>query len=99
MITWSPHFNIQLSTSFSTTQEFMASEGIELNSPEEIVKDPYTENRKQPPRSYITPSDFDKLRQFLVMDRKVLRFYCVWDDRDAMFGEMRPFVSWSFPTA
>ena len=22
----------------------------------------------------------------------MLRFYCVWDDRDAMFGEMRPFV-------
>ena len=74
------------------TKEFMASEGIELNSPEEIAKDPYAESRKQPPRSYITPSDFDKLRQFLVMDRKVLRFYCVWDDRDSMFGEMRPFI-------
>ena len=74
----------------------MASEGIELNPAEEIARDPYTEGRKQPPRSYITPSDFDKLRQFLVMDRKVLRFYCVWDDRDNMFGEMRPFVSWRF---
>lgn len=70
----------------------MASEGILLNSPEEIVKDPYTENRKQPPRNYNTPSDFDKLNQFLVMDRKVLRFFCVWDDRDSMFGEMRPYV-------
>ena len=71
----------------------MASEGIELNPPEEMARDPYTEGRKQPPLSYTTPSDFDKLRQFLVMDRKVLRFYCVWDDRDCMFGEMRPFVS------
>ncbi|CAB3978488.1 EF-hand domain-containing 1-like [Paramuricea clavata] len=74
------------------TKEFMASEGIELNRPEEIARDPYTEGRKQPPRSYTTPSEFDKLRQFLVMDRKVLRFYCVWDDRDNMFGEMRPYI-------
>ena len=74
-------------------QEFMASEGIDLNPREECSKDPYNESRKQPPRSYNTPSDFDKLRQFLVMDRKVLRFYCVWDDRDSMFGEMKPNVS------
>ena len=26
------------------------------------------------------------------MDRKVLRFYAVWDDRDSMFGEMRKFI-------
>ena len=26
------------------------------------------------------------------MDRKVLRFYAIWDDRDQMFGEARPFV-------
>ena len=26
------------------------------------------------------------------MDRKVLRFFAVWDDRKAMFGESRPFV-------
>lgn len=26
------------------------------------------------------------------MDRKVLRFYCVWDDRDNMFGEINPYV-------
>ena len=43
-------------------------------------------------RTYKTPSDFDKLRQFLEMDRKVLRFFVVWDDRDSMFGEMRKFV-------
>ena len=43
-------------------------------------------------RTYKTPTDFDKLRQFLEMDRKVLRFYCVWDDRDKMFGQMRKFI-------
>ena len=71
----------------------MASEGIELNEPEIPNDDPYTESRKQPLRSYVTPSTFDKLKQFLELDRKVLRFYCVWDDRDSMFGEMRPCVS------
>jgi len=43
-------------------------------------------------RTYNTKTAFDKLKQFKELDRKVLRFYCVWDDRDAMFGEMRPFV-------
>ena len=34
----------------------------------------------------------DKLNKFLAHDRKVLRFFCVWDDREALFGENRPFV-------
>ena len=74
-------------------QEYLTSEGIELNDPEIPEQDPYAETRKQPLRSYKTPSDFDKLKQFLELDRKVLRFYCVWDDRDSMFGEIRPCVS------
>ena len=77
----------------SIYQEFMCSEGIELNSPEAAPIDPYTESRNKPPHVYKTPSGYDKLRQFLEMDRKVLRFYCVWDDRDSMFGEIRPYVS------
>ena len=71
----------------------MCSEGIELNSTEDHPKDPYMESRRQPKHTYTTPSDFDKLCQFLEMDRKVLKFYCLWDDRDSMFGEMRPYVS------
>ena len=39
-----------------------------------------------------TPSDFDKLKQFLTFDRRVLRFFSVWDDRDQLFGEKRRFV-------
>ena len=75
-------------------QDFLESEGIEVNSPEGYPLDPYIENRKEKSalRTYKTPSDFDKLRQFLEMDRKVLRFFVLWDDRDAMFGEMRKFV-------
>ncbi|XP_018117414.1 EF-hand domain (C-terminal) containing 1 L homeolog isoform X1 [Xenopus laevis] len=72
------------------TQEFLESEGIELNPPEGIPSDPYTELRRQPDRTFITPSDFDKLKQFITMDRKVLRFFAVWDDTDNMFGEKHP---------
>lgn len=31
----------------------------------------------------------DKLAQFLKNDRKVLLFYGYWDDREAMFGDIR----------
>lgn len=34
----------------------------------------------------------DKLRQFMDYSRKVLRFYCVWDDRDRLYGDRRPYV-------
>lgn len=36
-----------------------------------------------------TPFRKDKLAQFLKNDRKVLLFYGYWDDRDAMFGDLR----------
>ena len=34
----------------------------------------------------------DKLKKFLDNDRKVLRFFCVWDDREALYGDRRPYV-------
>jgi hypothetical protein len=34
----------------------------------------------------------DKREKFLANDGKVLRFFCVWDDRGALYGEKRPFV-------
>lgn len=74
------------------TRDFLESEGVILNNGESCPQDPYTESRKQPLRSYNTPSDFDKLKKFLEMDRKVLRFYAMWDDRDAMFGEIRKYL-------
>ncbi|XP_073481249.1 EF-hand domain-containing protein 1 isoform X1 [Aquarana catesbeiana] len=74
------------------TKDFLESEGIELNPMEGIPTDPYTELRKQPQRTYNTPSDFDRLKQFLTMDRKVLRFFSLWDDSDSMFGEARPVI-------
>ena len=87
---YSTDINGLLYTSF---QEFMHSEGIDLNEPESKPTDPYMESRHQPQYCYTTPSTYDKLRKFLELDRNVLRFYCVWDDRDNMFGEIKPYVS------
>ncbi|KAG2501001.1 hypothetical protein HYH03_000822 [Edaphochlamys debaryana] len=36
--------------------------------------------------------DGDKLRQFLENNKKVLRFWCVWDERQTMYGDRRPYV-------
>ncbi|XP_008498041.2 EF-hand domain-containing protein 1 [Calypte anna] len=74
------------------TQEFLESQGIELNPPEKMPIDPYTETRKAPVRKYVTPSDFDQLKQFLVYDKQVLRFYATWDDTKNMFGENLPYI-------
>ncbi|KFQ37188.1 EF-hand domain-containing protein 1, partial [Mesitornis unicolor] len=74
------------------TQVFLESQGIELNPPEEMPFDPYTEMHRMPIRKYITPSDFDQLKQFLTYDKQVLRFYAMWDDTNSMFGEIRPCI-------
>ncbi|NWR56230.1 EFHC1 protein, partial [Bucorvus abyssinicus] len=74
------------------TQVFLESQGIELNPPEKMVFDPYTELRRMPTHRYITPSDFDQRKQFLTYDKQVLRFYAMWDDSDNMFGEKRPCI-------
>jgi hypothetical protein len=36
--------------------------------------------------------DGDKLRQFLQFNKQVLRFWCIWDDRQSMYGDRRPYV-------
>ena len=76
------------------TTRWLESEGIIVNPPESVPRDPYIDSRKQAAelKTYKTKTDFDKLKQFLEMDRKVLRFFAVWDDRKAMFGESRPFI-------
>lgn len=65
-----------------------------MNPPEGCPTDPYIEGRKQKEalKTTKTPTDFDKLKQFMEMDRKVLRFFCVWDNTDEMYGERRKFI-------
>jgi hypothetical protein len=68
-------------------------EGIELGSPESEPVDPYQKRREEPPRVIFTAEKTDRLKRFLEYDRHVLRFFCLWDDRNNMFGELREFAS------
>ncbi|XP_073255064.1 EF-hand domain-containing family member C2-like [Porites lutea] len=74
------------------THNFLRKLGVRINNPEGIPSDPYTGHRKklvesmQPLRPY---EKEDSLKQFLQFDRNVLRFYCLWDDSDSMFGDAR----------
>ncbi|XP_039982124.1 EF-hand domain-containing protein 1 [Xiphias gladius] len=72
------------------TKGFMESEGMVLNDPEPTPVDPYSKRREIPQPYYKTPSEFDRMRQFLTMDRKVLRFFALWDYADSLYGETKP---------
>ncbi|XP_070705893.1 EF-hand domain-containing protein 1 [Pempheris klunzingeri] len=72
------------------TKEFMESEGIVLNDPEPIPVGPYDKSRKNLQPTHTTPSEFDRTHQFLAMDRKVLRFFALWNNADCLYGETRP---------
>lgn len=74
------------------SRQYMAEQGITINEAETSPPDPYTEKRNGPNRQTQQDIKTDNLKKFLQYDRNVLRFYCVWDDRDSMFGEMRPFI-------
>ncbi|XP_037068450.1 EF-hand domain-containing protein 1-like [Pollicipes pollicipes] len=77
------------------TRQLYESEGIDLRAADESTPDdPYIHDRKMRllPHTYVTPPQWDKLRQFLHMDRKVLRFYVVCDDRDELYGELRKYI-------
>ncbi|CAG5128078.1 unnamed protein product, partial [Candidula unifasciata] len=86
--------NFHITNCDKFTKDFLESEGIIVNEPESIPVDPYIVKRGEDSalRQYRTPFSFDKLKQFQELDHKVLRFYCMWDDRDTLFGELRPFI-------
>ncbi|XP_077366918.1 EF-hand domain-containing protein 1 isoform X1 [Festucalex cinctus] len=72
------------------TKDFMERQGIILNAPEEMPVDVYLQGRYKPPPTYTTPSEFDSRYQFLHMDRKVLRYFALWDDSESELGEILP---------
>jgi hypothetical protein len=76
-----------------TEHYLMETEGIVLNAPEAMPVDNYVLQRVRPARVHNFKGERnDRLRRFLENDRKVLRFFCIWDDRDSMYGELREFV-------
>ncbi|XP_036921627.1 EF-hand domain-containing family member C2 [Sturnira hondurensis] len=76
------------------TKNFLKNIGVKLNPPSQCPEDPYMKSRReilermQPLRPY---ESFDTLRQFLEYDRKVLRFFCLWDD-SSLFGDCRQLI-------
>ena len=75
------------------TEKYMLdTEGITLNPPEAMPVDLHQESRVRAQPRHNTKVNHDKLNSYLLNDRKVLRFYCIWDDRESMFGELREFV-------
>jgi len=78
------------------TRNYLTKAGTKVPAAEELEPaDPYFEHRKkeaatmQPHRPY---EKCDTLKQFLENDRKVLRFYCIWDNSAEMFGDVRELV-------
>jgi hypothetical protein len=66
---------------------------IQVNQPEDFPMDQFFEGRNKTRKNVAAKEKNDKLKKFLQNDRKVLRFYCLWDDRESMYGELREFVS------
>ncbi|KAG5459049.1 MAG: hypothetical protein BJ554DRAFT_611 [Olpidium bornovanus] len=76
----------------STKNYLLLNEGRTVGSPEPMPVDQYIQSRSRPHRIVRSTPPNDKLRRFLEHDRQVLRFFCSWDDRASMFGELRDFV-------
>eukprot|EP00003_Mantamonas_plastica_P028836 TRINITY_DN670_c0_g1_i1.p1 TRINITY_DN670_c0_g1~~TRINITY_DN670_c0_g1_i1.p1 ORF type:complete len:599 (-),score=239.10 TRINITY_DN670_c0_g1_i1:2801-4597(-) len=76
------------------TRTYCAEQGIDLNEAEDTPEDAYSSKRAIVEHSkrvsYAKPGR-DQLKKFLANDRKVLRFFCVWDDSSSLFGEKRKF--------
>jgi hypothetical protein len=69
--------------------------GIQVPANIEFPPDPYETHRKEilSRMKATRPSEANlTLKQFLENDRRVLRFYCVWDDRTSVFGDLRHMV-------
>ncbi|XP_067014004.2 EF-hand domain-containing protein 1 [Anabrus simplex] len=80
------------------TKEYLASQGVELNDVEEMPVDPYIMDRQMRtrPSTTVTPSTDSKLRRFLEFGGRVLRFNAAWDNRDAEYGTMTPYIFYYF---
>ncbi|CAF1040473.1 unnamed protein product, partial [Didymodactylos carnosus] len=88
------------------TKEWLESEGIVLNCSELLPVDPYTQkmidqHEKEKTHGHsdlqeILPNMFIQTeignKQFNQLDRKILRFFAVLDERDQLYGDLRKFI-------
>ena len=73
------------------TKEFIPDIGIPELPPEDL----YSTKRQlteRPIRVTHINTDKTNLKNFLDYEGKVLRFYCIWDDREHLFGQKRVFI-------
>ncbi|ORX56052.1 hypothetical protein BCR36DRAFT_346610 [Piromyces finnis] len=75
-----------------TRRYYQEIENTELNPTEPMPEDPYQLERNKPIRIKVEESKEYPLKHFIEFDRKVLRFYCVWDDRSNLFGDIHEFI-------
>ncbi|KAH6559938.1 hypothetical protein BASA50_009028 [Batrachochytrium salamandrivorans] len=77
------------------TREFLKSIDIVAPENEDYPSDPYeTQRNEMLGRMKATRPSIPNfsLKKFLENDRRVLRFYCVWDDSNSVFGDVRHMV-------
>ncbi|KAI8916212.1 hypothetical protein EDD86DRAFT_186173, partial [Gorgonomyces haynaldii] len=77
------------------TRDFLSKLSIDVPSNSEFPSDPYNVHRQEilSRMKATRPSQPNfTLKKFLENDRRVLRFYCVWDDSNSMFGDLRHMV-------
>ncbi|KAI9223544.1 hypothetical protein BC828DRAFT_403054 [Blastocladiella britannica] len=79
----------------SFTRDFLEALGVQVDTNTDAPPDPYEVQRREMlsrmrPTRPVPPKT--SLRKFLQYDRKVLRFYCVWDDTSSSFGDARKLV-------
>lgn len=100
------HFNLNIDIVFygrtfriydcdAFTRNFLKKIGVKVNPPGQCPADPSTKlwRKKVDCVKRLQPQEPpDALRQFLQFDRKVLRFFCLWDDSASLFGDRRELV-------
>jgi hypothetical protein len=74
------------------TREFFYSKGMPQPDAMSTPKDPFFTRRNADKDKVTLKAPNDQRQKFLTYNRKVLRFYCLWDDRNSIYGERRPFV-------
>jgi len=76
------------------TRDFYAEnkQPQQSNTAHMVPNDPYFMRRKAAEEKMSLKVPDDRRQRFIAFNRKVLRFYCQWDDRAAIYGERRPYI-------
>ncbi|GBG58858.1 hypothetical protein CBR_g257 [Chara braunii] len=74
------------------TRRFLLRSGIPVADDEPLPDEPIEHYRARQKRIPIRHKRDFKTMQFLKHDGKVLRFFCIWDDRGSVYGDRRPYV-------